>query len=168
MNVGRGLFRAWVLVSILWIAGAGTAAYLAVVPDTVSGNYQPVLEIRKEAWNATTESIDWNKPFYELIVSPSAEKSEVLFSKVDWEYLAEWEKGQSHKLVNFPDDSTLFVQKQYTEADKEYVVQQFWQQRWTRRGKAAGIVAAWALVPCVALFALGYALLWVGRGFRRA
>jgi len=164
----RGFFRAWIVVSAIWIVGAGSVAYMAISPDTVSGNYAVVLAIREQAWKGTPESIDWNRPFYELIVSPSAEKSAVLFDTVGWQYLADWKTGKTHKLVNFPDGSTLFVDKKFNDADQGYVTQQFWQQRWKRWGKAAGIVAMWALIPCAALFILGYALLWIGRGFKSA
>jgi len=43
MSIGPGLFRAGIVVSILWIAVSGPVAYLAVSPDTVGGSYrQPV------------------------------------------------------------------------------------------------------------------------------
>lgn len=41
MNVARGLFRAWIVVSLLWIVGAGSLAYVIVSPDTVKGSFQP-------------------------------------------------------------------------------------------------------------------------------
>jgi hypothetical protein len=56
----------------------------------------------------------------------------------------------------------------YNDVDKDYIAKQFWDQRWNRYGYTAGIVALWAFVPCALFLILGYALLWVGRGFSRA
>ena len=39
MNVGRGFFRASILVSVLWILGAGAIAYSIVAPDTIQGSF---------------------------------------------------------------------------------------------------------------------------------
>jgi hypothetical protein len=102
MNVRRGLFRAWVLISVLWIIGAGSVAYLAISPDTVSGNYAVVLAIKEDAWKGTPESIDWKKPFYELVVSPSAQRSAVLFDTVGWQYLADWKKTRRPQTRQLP------------------------------------------------------------------
>jgi hypothetical protein len=41
-------------------------------------------------------------------------------------------------------------------------VEQFEQQWWSRQMTD---VALFGVVPCIVLFVLGYALLWVGRGF---
>ena len=59
MNVGRGLFRAWIVVSVLWIVGASSMAYVFMSPNTVRGNFQPVLQIKGglEPWK-----IDFSKP----------------------------------------------------------------------------------------------------------
>ncbi len=167
MNVGRGLFRAWIVISILWIAGAGIVAYVIVSPDTVQGSFQPAAQIKKEAMPGTSEEIDWTKPFYDLVVSPASAKLHVTFFPVEWQHRDEW-KNKSHILVNFPDGSVLYILKGYNEADKNYITGQFWEQRWGRYAYTTGIVALWAFVPCVLFFVLGYALLWVGRGFRRA
>jgi hypothetical protein len=59
--------------------------------------------------------------------------------------------------------SRLYRQAAYNEEDQKYIAKQFWDQRWTQWGYAAGNVALevlpWALVPCVLLFILGYSAL---------
>jgi hypothetical protein len=35
MNVGRGLFQAWLVVTILWVVGIGALAY-SIVPANIS------------------------------------------------------------------------------------------------------------------------------------
>ena len=64
--------------------------------------------------------------------------------------------------------SLVYMPANYDNSDRAYIKTQFWDQRWWRWGHAAGIIALWALIPCALIFILGYALLWVGRGFKRA
>jgi len=164
MNVARGLFRAWTVISILWIIGAGSVAYGIVSPDR--GGFQPDWETKGGL-----------KP-WEVMRSPSAEKLSITFSPVDWQDGIKWDKDWqdgikwdnelSMAVVTMPDGSRIYMNANYNDADKNYIAKQFWDQRWGRYGYTAGIVALWALTPCALLFILGYALLWVGRGFRHA
>ncbi|WP_315806641.1 MULTISPECIES: hypothetical protein [unclassified Bradyrhizobium] len=166
MNFGRGLFRAWVLISALWIIGASLVAYKVVEPDTIRGAFQPGGMAKGgivDPWK-----IDFGRPFYETMRSPSAEKLAVKFYRVEWRDQSQWDKDGSMAVVDMPDGSRLYMHDQYNEADKNYIAQQFWNQRWDRWGYAASVVAAWAIFPCIVLFILGYSLLWVGRGFRQA
>jgi hypothetical protein len=71
MKIGRGLFRAWILISILWTLGAGCIAYSILAPDTLHGRFQPVVVIKKETTAQQVEKIDFGKPFYNFGVSPS-------------------------------------------------------------------------------------------------
>jgi hypothetical protein len=166
MNVGRGLFRAWIVISVLWIGGAGVMAYMFLWPDMVGGGFQP--SASKGLAKLPLWATDFSKPLYERMRSPSAEKLEVAFHSVDWRQRIDWEKDPSMITVEMPDGSRLYMDAAYNDADKNYIAQQFWDQRWTRRGYAAGIIALWAFVPCALIFIIGYALLWVGRGFTRA
>lgn len=165
MNIGRGLFRAWVLISVLWIIGAGFVAYITIAPDTVRGTFQPAGATKGgvEPWK-----IDFSKPFYETMRSPSVEKLSAHFFEVEWKDRSQWDKDRSMAVVEMPDGSRLYMHDQYNEADKNYIAQQFWDQRRSRWGHAAGVIAGWAFVPCIVLFILGYSLLWVGRGFKQA
>jgi hypothetical protein len=162
MNVGRGLFRAWVVISVLWIGGACIMSYMFAWPDTVWGGFQPSALAK-----FPLSEIDFSKPFYETMHSPSAEKLGVAFHSVGWQQRIDWEKDPSMIMVKMPDGSRLYMNAGFNEADRNYIAKQFWDQRWMRWGYAAGIIALWAFVPCALLFIIGYALLWVGRGFTR-
>lgn len=166
MNVGRGLVRAWIVVSIIWIVVAGPTLYFIMAGDIEHGNFQPTVVVRKEA--GEIDKIDWNRPFYELAISPTAAKLQMEFAPVEWLYVPDWKKGQSHNIVTLPDGSTLFVPKGYNQADKDYITHQFWEQRWRRLMGAFTFAAGFALVPCALLFILGYATWWIGRGFKTA
>jgi hypothetical protein len=165
MNIVRGLFRTWVLISALWIIGAGFVAYTIVAPDTIRGAFQPSGQTKG---SSALWLVDYSKPFYETMRSPAAEKLSVEFFPVQRSDQAQWDKDSSMAVVEMPDRSRLYMHDQYNEADKNYIAQQFWDQRWRRWGYAAGVVVAWALVPCILMFILGYSLLWVGRGFKRS
>ena len=41
MNMGRGLFRAWIVISVLWIIIASTAVYVIEARDIVRGSFKP-------------------------------------------------------------------------------------------------------------------------------
>ncbi|SFL42334.1 hypothetical protein SAMN03159423_1930 [Bradyrhizobium sp. NFR13] len=136
MNVGRGLFRAWVLISVLWIIGASFVAYNVVEPDTIRGAFQPRWMAKGgivDPWK-----IDFSKPFDETMRSRSAEKLSVKFYKVEWKYQNEWNKDGSMAVAEMPDGSRLYMHSQYSETDKNYIAQQFLDQRWNRWGYAAG------------------------------
>jgi len=163
MNMSRGLFRAWVALSILWIVGAGITTYFW--SETLHGSYQPAGKTKGDVkpWD-----IDYKKPFYETMISPSAEKLSVTFFSVAWQYKSDWDNDATMAKHDMPDGSRLYMRAAYNEADQNYIVEQFWDQRWSRYGHAATIIALWALVPCIALFMFGYTLLWIGRGFKRS
>jgi hypothetical protein len=87
--------------------------------------------------------------------SPSAEKLSIQFFEVERSDQSQWDKDRSMAVVEMPDGSRLYIHDQYDETDKNYIAQQFWDQRWSRWGYAAGVVAAWSFLPCIFLFALG-------------
>jgi hypothetical protein len=163
MNVGRGLFRAWIVISILWIISAGSFVYAYTFPQIVQASFQPV-NVTKAGWSQT----DFSKPFYETMRSPSAERLSITFFPIDWQQKMDWDKDASMMRVDMPDGSHLYVNAQYNYADQKYIAHQFWDQRWDRYANFAELVAGWLLMPCAVLFILGYALLWVGRGFKAA
>jgi len=98
MNVSRGLFRAWVLISILWIVGASIIAYGIISPDTVKGSFQPA---GKTKGGVDPWKIDYSKPFYETMLSPSAEKLSVTFFPVEWQYKSDWDKDTNLAFEDF-------------------------------------------------------------------
>jgi hypothetical protein len=161
MNIGRGLFRAWILVSALWIAGA---VYLFIT-QIVGAQYAPIVLVKKGATpELYTKVIDEpNSPdFYAYFRSPAGENLEMEFTAVDKP------PADPNAFINFPDGTKLYVPKGYSTTDKNYIAEQYWQQRWSRWAYTGWPFVRWALVPCVALFIIGYALLWVGRGFKHA
>jgi hypothetical protein len=99
MNVSRGLFRAWVLISILWIVGASIIAYGIISPDTVKGSFQPA---GKTKGGVDPWKIDYSKPFYETMLSPSAEKLSVTFFPVEWQYKSDWDKDTNLAVRGLP------------------------------------------------------------------
>jgi hypothetical protein len=144
--------------------GAGVIAYTIVSPDILHGRFQPTVVIKKEVPIEQVEKVDFGKPFYDVGLSPSQLKLKTEFSA----YQVSSEAQSQFNSVDFPDGSRLYIPAGYNETDKNYIAKQFWDQRWGRWGYSAGVIAAWALLPCVLLFILGYSLLWVGRGFKHA
>lgn len=169
MNVGLGLFRAWVVISLLW--SAGIVAYGIVSDDAAQGNFAPndVLKDRRNVeWGGLAPHKPDKQTFQESYRSPSAEKLIVTFRSVDWRQRMDFDTDADTIKVDMPDGSSIYMHAAYNDADRNYIAKQFWDQRWGRWGRAAGIVALWAFVPSALLFILGYALLWIGRGFKRA
>jgi hypothetical protein len=163
MNVSRGLFRAWVFASILWIIAASGVAYLIVVPEAVHGSFQAVGELKSAV---KLKDVDWSAPFYQFMSSPSAEKLNVRFDPLDWQTKSGFDKDPRMIKVDFPDGSSAYMPASYNAEDRKYIAARFWDQRWWRWAYAIGVIALWALVPCGVIFALGFAMLWVGRGFK--
>jgi hypothetical protein len=169
MNVGRGLFRAWILVTVLWCFGVGALAY-TIVPDQLShGKWQYVYEMRDRK-DVPDWAIDWKRPLYEIMRSPSIEKLKVGFSELGYEYVQQWDKhvAEGRMMASFPDGSLLYLDKQLTQADQECLARAFWDQRWRRYAEIGKTWAAVLVGPPIALFIIGWALLWVGRGFKAA
>ena len=96
--------------------------------------------------------------FYNFFRSPAAEKLHIQF--IEWPVpLA----GNVYRSNDAPDGTKLYVHIAYDQKDQDYIAQQFWEQRWSRRMID---VALFGVVPCALLYLLGYVLLWVGRVFR--
>jgi hypothetical protein len=109
-----------------------------------------------------------DRPFYDMIRSPSIEKLTVAFRLLDWQTKNDFDQDTHMIKTDFPDGSHLYMSEFYSIADQKYIAGEFWAQRWWRWARAIETIAPWALVPCVLLFILGYAFLWIGRGFARA
>jgi hypothetical protein len=165
MNVSRGLFRAWILVSVLWAVGAGSIAYITWLPDKVSGAFQPsgALKDGLKPWQ-----VDYSKPFYDVMRSPATEKLTVAFFPVAPRDRADWDKDNTMVVVEMPDGSHLYMHAGYTKEDLAYIAGQFWDQRWTRWLSLVGVIVMWVIGPSLLLLIFGYSFLWVGRGFKAA
>jgi hypothetical protein len=90
MNVGRGLFRAWILLTVLWLIGAGTMAYLSIPANVSLSKWQYVHHSRT---TTPPEEIDWSRPYYEIMRSPSAEKLTVSFEELENPFAQQWEQS---------------------------------------------------------------------------
>jgi hypothetical protein len=165
MNVVRGLFRAWIFVTVLWFICLGAAIYATKISQW---KWQYVHEIRK---GIESSKVDWTRPYYEIARSPSAEKLAVNFHELGREYIEQWDKYAKEGTMTvrpFPDGSLLYLEGYFTAEDRTYLERAFWDQRWRRYAEIAKTWAAVLIGPPIALFILGWGLLWVGRGFKAA
>ena len=165
MNVGRGLFRGWVLLTVLWLIGVGISAYVVIGDEISRGRWQYVDQSR------TNGEIDWSRPYYEIMRSPSADKLAVTFEELEYRYFERWNqliKDGKLTPVKMPDDSLLYFYPSLTEQDQLYLAAAFWDQRWWRYVSFAKVWVPILVVPPIVLFILGWAILWVSRGFKSA
>ena len=131
-SVGRGLFRGWIFLTVLWLIGAGTLAYFIIRREVSHWKWQYVHEART---NTLPGEVDWSRPYYEMMRSPSAENLAVTFMKLEYQYTQEWDqfvKDGKLKIVKMPDDSLLYFSTDLTEQDQLYLAKAFWDQRWWR------------------------------------
>jgi len=174
MNVGRGLFRAWIFLTVLWLIGAGAFAYYIIEGEVSHWKWIYINQWREDVRQPTLEEIFEGRPippYYEMYRSPSAEKLSVTFDEVD-RLLGEWDqfvKDGTAKIVKMPDDSSLYLStRELTEQDQQYIAKAFWDQRWRRYASFAKFWVPMLVVPPIVLFILGWAILWVCRGFKTA
>src|SRR5262249_10149548 len=111
MNVGRGLFRGWILLTVLWLIGASAVAYF-IIGDEISRWKWQYDEIMRDEDMPPWET-DWKRPYCENMRSPSAEKLAVSFEKLgysSWNKYAE-EEGRI-VIIKMPDqgDAPDFVE----------------------------------------------------------
>jgi len=156
MNVGRRLFRAWIVISALWVIAAGVFAFQNV-KATLWGKFKPVVLIKKGIdleKNSKTLDAPIAPDFYDIVILRDKDKLNIEFIHVD-------KPPAQSSLFRFPDGTRLYVRKGYNKADQNFIARLFWDQRWSRWGFAAGIVALWAFIPCALFFILKYVLLWL-------
>jgi hypothetical protein len=166
MNVGRGLFRAWILITALWIVGMTCMGYFAMYDEMRHSKWQYVHQVRKEI---DMNKFDWSRPYYENFQSPSGEKLAVTFSQLGYQYVDKWDElVKEGELIRkkMPDESFLYLDTYLKKDDEEYLSRAFWDQRWQRYLKHVKLWSAIVLIPPLVLLILGWALLWVGRGFK--
>jgi Protein of unknown function (DUF2569) len=165
--MGRGLLRAWILLTVIWLIGMGILAYSLVSSEVGSWKWQYVHQMRKEI---DINKVDWSRPYYENMRSPSKEKLSVTFSEVGYEFVDTWNKRVKDGymvIVPMRDGSTLYLDTDLTKADQHYVATAFRNQRWSRYLNVTKTWIAILLVPPIILLILGWALLWVARGFKQ-
>jgi hypothetical protein len=170
MNIARGLFRGWIVVSSLWVAGVVTTAAF-VVPQDISYPYWQYSAVLTDNGKTNPFDRDWSAPFYTNFRSPSAYGRNPDFGVLDYQYRAAWDKDVAEgrtALKLFPDGSRLYLMASMSEQDKDYVSDRFWSARWGRWGMEIGKWFLIAVCPVATLFILGYAAIWIGRGFQSA
>ena len=119
-------------MTVLWLIGAGTLAYFITRGEVSHWKWQYVHEART---NTLPGEVDWSRPYYEMMRSPSAENLAVTFMKLEYQYTQEWDqfvKDGKLKIVKMPDDSLLYFSTDLTEQDQLYLAKAFWDQRWWR------------------------------------
>jgi hypothetical protein len=164
VNIQSGFFRAWVLISALWAAGLGALA-LVFVPEMYQSGYWYVLELRKDT---DISKIDWKRPLYDLILSPSKEKLTPIFTELGSGYSNEWDKGVkdgSLKLFQDAEGARLYLKSGLSAQDTAYIEEAFVASKWNRHAKILSYWAALIVGPPMATLALGLALLWMVMGF---
>jgi len=169
MNVRRGLWRAWIFVTALWVIGTVALAFI-IVPESVAGRkYQYVYNMRSDV--PDPNKVDWTKDFYSLMQSPSKEKLSSTFDILTYQYEKSWDEDVKKGTLitaEFPDKSHLYMSAQMTKVDQDYVAKAFWNQRWGRWATEVWPWVAGAIVPPIILLLLGSFLFWVFRGFAAA
>ncbi|MDQ6701645.1 MAG: hypothetical protein M3Z96_00275 [Pseudomonadota bacterium] len=167
MNWKHDLIRLWALTSILWLL---VVSYLAsgvfFKPLPFQGDYQYVVQTKEMPWN-----IDWNKPYYETCYAPGKGRFPDKFTTVDDEqYIQQFDEGRKAgklALIEFPDNSRLYMPEELTETDKNYLAKLFFEQRWYRYvwKISSWLVSAFGLPLLVLIF--GFAIAWVSGGFKK-
>ena len=92
------------------------------------------------------------------------------FAPVEAEYIQQWDedvKTGKMFIVEFPDFSHLYLRAGFTEQDRTYLANLFWQQRWYRYWLKIAPYMAAAFGPPTALLLFGLSVGWVRRGFAR-
>ena len=163
LNIERGLFRAWVLISVLWIAAFSVLAWLSLSEPSQS-RYTYALVFRQDA--------DISKigkyPLYDLILSASKEKLTPIFSELGSRYSSEWDKGvrdSSLKRFQATDGATLYLHSGLNAQDTAYIEKAFVASQWKRDAELFWYWTVLIVGPPIAILALGLALLWVVMGF---
>src|SRR5262249_11468636 len=136
MNVGRGLFRGWIFLTVLWLIGAGTLAYFIIGGEVSNWKWQ--------------------------LRSPSGEKLAVTFKELEYQYVQEWDqfvKDGELTIIKMPDDSSLYLSTDLTELDQQYLSKAFWDQRWWRYFSFIEFWGPMLVVPPIVLFILGWAIM---------
>ena len=110
-------------------------------------------------------------PIYDVMRSPSREKLTPEFRRTDEgpdpnasEWIKHVDEGPMLEL-NFFDGTELHLSSLLSDEDRRYLVDAFWDERWSRWSLWASLAAPWlvaALVPPM----LAFAALWLGQRFR--
>lgn len=163
MSIKRGLFRIWVFLSEVWticIVAYGIESGRGALK---SAPFQYIYEMKAYAGPQDATS--------ECCLTPSKTGKPPEFQPIGREYVSQWAKsldGKTHISVSFPDGSNLYLNKNklITDAEVDYLTQEFWAQRWSRWWALAWPWPLAAIGPPLVLLILGRGVVWVASGFR--
>ena len=164
VGIGRKAFKFWLTTSIVWIIAIVTMIYAgAVFPTGYQANFP--LRTDLEPWNHEWQiNGPLRHPLYEIIRSPAAEKVSLTFQWRGYS-TGPWNQhihARDLPRFRFPGGETLALPADLTDADREYVKQAFWRQRWKRWGETLGPFARWAIFVPLGFFVF----LWLTRRFK--
>ncbi len=165
MGISWKWFKIWLTATIVfWIC----ISILASAGGFFPGRFQVSYQLRDglEPWKKGEWQVDdpLKKPLYEIIHSPSQEKLPVKFEWRGYQGPVWNQHVHSRKTETFsyPDGATLDLPTALNDADKEYIKDAFWDQRWSRWWDLLGsFIKTGILLPLGVL-----AILWVARVLR--
>lgn len=172
VNVSRGGFRLWVVLTALWLAFVAFLAWDEVSIAT-RGRYQYAPEMRDGIENSFDQE-HIAKPFAEVFKKPSEARQPPHFSRVEYEYRKGFDEAVTSGnllLVDFPDGTQLYLNSAFEKPERDLVGRRFWERRWGRRLDALGqegSLIGLALVPPLLLLAAWFVGRWVLAWFRQA
>jgi len=164
MNIGRGLFRSWIFISVIWIIGMAASIYAVSPFDFVGSRWGYEHQMRDKS-----SKQDGLNPYYKDAYSLSAKNLKPSFHKVGYQSFEAWDKSVKEGgriIVEMPDKSSLYLYTAMTKEDQLYLARAFWDRRWLRYADMGKYWLAGLVGPPLALLVLGWSLLWVGRGFK--
>lgn len=136
MGISRKTFKVWLSCTILyWIAIGVIINAGGFFPARYQANFplQPGLPpFQKDAGWQVDDPL--HKPLYEIIRSPSAEKLPIQFTWLGYQGPIWNQHIHSRKTQRFEfmSGETLDLPDGLTDADSQYVKDEFWRQRWAR------------------------------------
>jgi hypothetical protein len=185
----NGWQRLWVILSILYLLlVVGVTILFWPTPETM-GHRDEFITMMPAAWRVRVEAAytskwKWEEAWKRSVPSPDASRPRSGLEKLDRDLAivpfnskptpTPWPKGfvLFSEPVSFPNGSVLEI-RVAREGDTQHdarVAAAYWAvvesatraERWTRLWQMALV---W-LIPCVTIYALGWATAWVRRGFQ--
>jgi hypothetical protein len=165
MKIWRWLFLLWFVVSALWIT---LVVFFVYAGGWFPGHWEVFYTLRENIGAPPPgphySNAPLPRPLYEIIRSPAAEKLPVIFQPrgiqggPPWDFVLNVGQWEPHE---FPDGAKLWLRPDLSAADRRYIVDRFWAERWSRWYMLLWPFAWEGLMPPLALFIL----LWMVKSF---